>query len=176
MLPWTIRVHNPNGISIGSAVFAQLMAASPSTLQWVAPSFSELPLYMWRSGLPSNTWFLGPSESMAQIASWLIQPFLQAHDCDRQTVWQIDHATPSVIVDCIYIYIVLLCCLKTNCKLSFFDWYVLFVTLYLTYAAPSCPFLYLTYAAPSCPFYLPFSTWTWVGCFHVGFLSPYVAK
>ena len=161
MLPWTIRVHNPNGISIGSAVFAQLMAASPSTLQWVAPSFSELPLYMWRSGLPSNTWFLGPSESMAQIASWLIQPFLQAHDCDRQTVWQIDHATPSVIVGCIYIHRT---ALLSNCKLSFFDRYVLFVTLYFTYAAPPCPFCQ------------PFSTWTWVGCFHVGFLSPYVAK
>jgi len=28
------RVHNPNGISIGSAVLAQLIAESPYTLQW----------------------------------------------------------------------------------------------------------------------------------------------
>jgi len=28
------RVHNPNGKSIGSAVFAQLTAESPYTLQW----------------------------------------------------------------------------------------------------------------------------------------------
>jgi len=33
-----IRVHNPNGISIGSAVFAQIMA---DTLQWV-PLFPEI--------------------------------------------------------------------------------------------------------------------------------------
>jgi len=31
-------VHIPNDISIGSAIFAQLTAESPYTLQWAAPS------------------------------------------------------------------------------------------------------------------------------------------
>jgi len=30
--------HNPNATSIGSAVFAQLSAECPYTLQWAAPS------------------------------------------------------------------------------------------------------------------------------------------
>ena len=33
------QVHVPNGISIGSAVFAPLMAESPYTVQWAAPPF-----------------------------------------------------------------------------------------------------------------------------------------
>jgi len=32
-----IRAHNPNGISIGSAIFAQMAAECPYTLQWDAP-------------------------------------------------------------------------------------------------------------------------------------------
>jgi len=39
------RVHNPNGKSIGSAVFAQLTAESPYILQWV-PLSPKLPLPM----------------------------------------------------------------------------------------------------------------------------------
>ena len=37
-----IRAHNPNGISIASAVFAQTTADCPHTLQWDAPSPSKL--------------------------------------------------------------------------------------------------------------------------------------
>jgi len=37
------RVHTPNGMSIGSAVFAQLTAEGPCTLQWAAPSPSICP-------------------------------------------------------------------------------------------------------------------------------------
>jgi len=37
MNPWA-HPGNPNGISIGSAVFAQMTAACPYTLQWGAPS------------------------------------------------------------------------------------------------------------------------------------------
>ena len=33
-----VAAHNPNGIMIGSAVFAQVTAECPCTLQWVAPS------------------------------------------------------------------------------------------------------------------------------------------
>ena len=49
------RVQIPNCIWICSAVFAQLTAERPCTLQWAAPSPSKL------SGSPSNTWFLGPT-------------------------------------------------------------------------------------------------------------------
>jgi len=38
------QVHTTNGISISSAVFAQLTAEGPYTLQWAAPSPSKLPL------------------------------------------------------------------------------------------------------------------------------------
>ena len=33
----TIQAHNPNGILIGSAVFAHMTAECPYTLQWDAP-------------------------------------------------------------------------------------------------------------------------------------------
>jgi len=47
---------------LGSAVFAQLMAAeSPYTLQWAVPFPSKLPPHMGISGPPSKTWFLGPT-------------------------------------------------------------------------------------------------------------------
>ena len=40
---WTIQTHNPNSISIGSAVFAQLTAEDPYNLQhWPLPCFSPL--------------------------------------------------------------------------------------------------------------------------------------
>jgi len=45
-VPWTDRVHIPNDISIGSAVFAQLTAECFHTLQWAAHFTSKLPLYI----------------------------------------------------------------------------------------------------------------------------------
>jgi len=57
------RPHSPNGISIGSAVFAQMTAECPYTLQLDAPfPSSKLPLPMGGSGTPSNTWFPGPTQ------------------------------------------------------------------------------------------------------------------
>jgi len=55
-----IRAHNPNGISIGSAVFAQLTTEFPYTSQWAAPMPSKLPLPMgiWT---PSDRRFLEPT-------------------------------------------------------------------------------------------------------------------
>jgi len=53
------RAHNPNGITIGSAVFAQVTAECPYTLQWV-PLFPKIAPSHGGSGPPSNTWFLGP--------------------------------------------------------------------------------------------------------------------
>jgi len=38
-IPWPTRVHNPNGKSIGSAVFAQASAESAYTLQWARLCF-----------------------------------------------------------------------------------------------------------------------------------------
>jgi len=67
------RVHNPDGKSIGSAVFAQIMA---DTLQWV-PLFSRNWPFPWDhggSGLPSNDSF-SPSEPTTQTAL-SVQPFL----------------------------------------------------------------------------------------------------
>jgi len=53
------RVHNPKGVSIGSAVFTQITAECPDTLQWDAPFPSKLLLLMGGSGHPSNKWFPG---------------------------------------------------------------------------------------------------------------------
>ena len=58
---WPIRVHNPNGISIGSAVFSQMTAQCPYILYNGIPF---LPLKIapshGRISTPSNTWFPGP--------------------------------------------------------------------------------------------------------------------
>jgi len=85
-----IRVHNPNDISISSAVFAPQSLIifykwdAPSTLK-IAPSHGGI----WT---PSNTWFswANPSRSI-QTASRSVQPFLQGSlvwQTDRQTDWQ----------------------------------------------------------------------------------------
>jgi len=50
------RVYNPNGKSIGSAVFALLTVGSPYTLPW-APLSSKIALSCGVCGPPSNTWF-----------------------------------------------------------------------------------------------------------------------
>jgi len=54
------QVHIPNGISIGSAVFAQITAEGPYTFKLAAPphkiAFSHGEIWT-----PSNAWFLGPN-------------------------------------------------------------------------------------------------------------------
>ena len=65
--PRAIWAHNPNGILIGSAVFAQMIAKCSYTLQWDAPF--PIVLSHGGSGPPSNTWFLGPTKSSTQTAS-----------------------------------------------------------------------------------------------------------
>jgi len=52
------RVHNPNGKSIASAVFAQLIAQS-LILYNGRPFSQKLPILMGGSGRLSNSWFLG---------------------------------------------------------------------------------------------------------------------
>ena len=51
--------QNPNGITIGSALFAQVTAECSYTLQWV-PLSPKNCLFPWEIWTPSNTWFLGP--------------------------------------------------------------------------------------------------------------------
>jgi len=55
-------VHNPNDKSISSAVFAQLTAESPYTLQWALLSPQNCP-FRWRIWTPSILWFLGPIQT-----------------------------------------------------------------------------------------------------------------
>jgi len=58
------RVHNPNGISIGSAVFVLLAPECPYTLQW-ADTFRQNFRFSWRSGTPS--WFPGPTQVLLAV-------------------------------------------------------------------------------------------------------------
>ena len=48
----------PNGISIGSAVFAYTAVKSPNAFQWGGQP-QKLPLPLDTAEPPSNTWFLG---------------------------------------------------------------------------------------------------------------------
>ena len=97
------RLSISNGISIGSAVFAQLTAKRPYTLHWAAPCPQNCPL-QW-GDLDSHLIHdsLSPSEPITQTASRSVQPFLQAHDYDRQTDRPTDHATGSVSLGRIYV-------------------------------------------------------------------------
>jgi len=95
-----IQAYNPNGISIGLAVFAQMTAETSCTLQWDAPS--TLPQncpFPWGSGLdPSNTWFPGPTWYSTQTASRSVQPFFAGLTSvtDRPTDRQADRPRYSV--------------------------------------------------------------------------------
>ena len=85
----------PKGISVGSAVFAEMTANCPYTLQWDVPSPSKLPLPMGGCGS------LDPPESSTQTASRSVHQFLQGSlvwQTDRQT----DHETRSVTIGRIY--------------------------------------------------------------------------
>ena len=73
------RVFVQNGLSIGSAVFAQLTVECPITLQCAATSLppKKLPFDLVGSGLPSNTWYIRPTRVIIQnAASRSVQPFL----------------------------------------------------------------------------------------------------
>jgi len=80
-----IRVHNPNGISTGSAIFAQLIAVSLyHTLQHNRPPLppSKLPLPIGVSGSHLIHGSLSPQPK------WHLDRFsrfCRAHNCDRQT-------------------------------------------------------------------------------------------
>ena len=101
-----IRAHNSNSISIGSAVFAQMTAGCPYTLQWgplfplkIAPSHGG----MWT---PSNTWFLGPTRVLnpngTSIGAAVFGGLTSV--TDRPTDRSTDHATRSVTIGHIYVH------------------------------------------------------------------------
>ena len=90
------RVPIPNSISIGSAVYAQLMAERPNTLQWAALSPpSKLPLPMGNQDPHIMHGSLGSPKSSTQMASHLVQLLLQG-----SLLWQTDreHTTLSVTI------------------------------------------------------------------------------
>jgi len=96
-----IRAHNPNGISIGSAVLAQMTAECHYTLQRDAPFPSKLSIPIGGSGPLSNTWFLRPTRVLNPKGISIgaaVFPGL-TYVTDRQT----DHATRSVTIVRIYV-------------------------------------------------------------------------
>ena len=76
--------HNPNNISTGSAIFAQLTAECHTSPLKIAPSH-------WDIGPHLTHGSVDPLESSAQTSSKLVEPFLQGslvYQTDRQTNWQ----------------------------------------------------------------------------------------
>ena len=89
-----IRAHNPNGISVGSAVFAQMTTECPYTLQWNAPFSPQCCRFPCGDLDPHlKHGSLGPPESSSstQMASRSVQPFLQS-----SLLWQTDRPRYSV--------------------------------------------------------------------------------
>jgi len=82
----------------GHYIFAQLTAESTYTLQWAAPPPSKLSFRMGGSGLPSKTWFLGPT--------WVYNPngisigsvVFAGLTTDRQTDRPTDRQTTLLLV------------------------------------------------------------------------------
>jgi len=101
MIPTAHPSTHSNGISIGSAVFAQGTAECPYTLQRDAPPPSKLPIPMGVSGPPSNTWFLVRTRvhnpNGISIGSAVFAGLTSV--TDRQT----DHATRSVTIGRIHV-------------------------------------------------------------------------
>jgi len=56
---WPMRAHNPNGTSIGSAVFAQMTAECPYTLEWFACFLLKIVPSHAGFWTTCNTWFMG---------------------------------------------------------------------------------------------------------------------
>jgi len=79
------RVHNPNGISIGSAVFAQITRQSVAILYNGTPLPLKIAHSHGRTSTPSNTWF--PTHPSPQTKRHLdrFSRFCRAYYCDRQT-------------------------------------------------------------------------------------------
>jgi len=70
------RLSIPNGISIGSAVFAQLTADSSYTLQWAPQSPKNCPFPWGDLDLHVTHYCLIPSKTEIRTASRSLEPFL----------------------------------------------------------------------------------------------------
>jgi len=96
-----IRAHNPNGIPIGLAVFAQTTVVCPYTLQWDAHSPPNICPFPW-GDLDSDVIHgsPGPPKSSTQTAARSVQPFLQG-----SLVWQTERPryTRSLRIGRIYV-------------------------------------------------------------------------
>jgi len=91
------RIHNPNGISIDSAVFEQITALRQRVaIIYNGPPPTPLKLPHFIEDLDPHLIHgsLGPPEFSNQTAPWSVEPFCTAYYCDRPT----DHATRSVTV------------------------------------------------------------------------------
>jgi len=76
----------PNGISTGSAGFAQLTKESPYTLQWAALPPSKLPVRMGASG--PHVKYMVPLVHLSSQPKWHLDRFCcfcRAHNRDRPT-------------------------------------------------------------------------------------------
>jgi len=87
-----IRAHKANGISIGSAVFAQMTEKSVPILYNGTPLPPQNCPFPWGIWTPSNTWLPGPTQSSIRFSRL-------CRECDRPTDRPTDHATWSVTVD-----------------------------------------------------------------------------
>ena len=79
-------VHNPNGILVSSAVFGQMTAECPYTLQWDAPSPFKIASSHGRIWIPSN---MVPCVHPSPQPKWHLDQFscfCRAHYCNRQTL------------------------------------------------------------------------------------------
>jgi len=116
------RFGNQNGISVGLAIFAEMTAQWPYTLQWDAPSSLKIVPSHGGSGPHLIHGSLGPPDSSTQIASWSVQAFLQGSlawqwQTDRPT----DHATRSVTTGCIYVRSTAMLPKRANVPTSYFS-------------------------------------------------------
>jgi len=86
-----IQAHNPNGISVSSAVFGQMTAECPYTSQWVASFPLKIGPSQGGTWTPSNTWFfrairvLNPNGISIGSAIFVRLTTVTERQTDRQT-------------------------------------------------------------------------------------------
>ena len=103
--PSKTRAHNPNSISIGSAVFAQgyhRVSLHFTMGRRFSPQNCPFPWGIWT---PSNTWFPGPTQVLnpngISIGAAVFAGLTGV--TDRQADRPTDHATRSVTIGRIYV-------------------------------------------------------------------------
>jgi len=89
--PWCLgpmRARNPNVTSIGSAVFAQMTAECPYTLQWFTRFPFKIAPFRWGIWTPCNTWFFGPTWVLNPNGKSIVSSVLHG-----SLVWQTERQT-----------------------------------------------------------------------------------